>query len=229
MLMWQHIKDFVPLAQTALWVGLIVWFIKKYGSFIDQILELFRKRVESGSSVKAGPFEIGELIEPQSLSNQKREADEEILEFSESSVQYEAHSRSELASIRSDYFLTEDLALRMIQDEYGESITRNVKVFPQFEADGIFTKDGILHVVEVRAVTVDRFKKIATRTLSRLDNVIRNQTEKNIVIVFVVVIRDSKNKGVNIKPIEIPVNEYYTKIKTRTYQEAELKAAFGIV
>jgi len=223
--MWQHIKDIVPLAQTALWIGLIVWIVNRYGGFIDQVLYLFRKRVESGSSVKAGPFEIGEAVEPQSLSDQKKEADEEIIESSE---KFDTLSRRDKSSIRSEYFLIEDLALRAIQEQYGVSIQRNVKVLSLFEADGVFTKNGTLHVVEVKSGPLSKVKPIASNTLSRLDTLISSYGWKNVVIVFVMVIRDTKDENKTNLQTDIPIDNYNTKIQIHTYMEGELKAAVGI-
>ena len=226
--MWQHIKELVPLGQTILWVGLIVWVIRKYGGFIDQVLELFRKRVESGSSVKVGNFEIGEAVKPQSLSDQKKEADDDIRESSESTENYEALSSTVKASIRHDYFLTEDLALRAVQEYYGESIQRNVKVLSLFEADGVFTKNGTLHVVEVKAVPVSKIKSIAAKTLTRLDRLISGQAWRNVIIVFVIVIRESDSDNSNSPPADISLDNYQTNIDVHTYLESELKAAFDI-
>lgn len=222
--MWQHIKDLVPLGQTALWVGLIVWIVNKYGSFIDQLLELIRKRVESGSSIKAGSFEIGQALETQSVSDQRIEADEEIRNTSESPVTYETLSVEDKSTFRSEYFLIEDLALRAIQDEYGEPIQRNVKVLSLFQADGVFTKDGTLHLVEVKATTQNKIRSIAKISLLKLDNLIKGLGYKNIVIVLVVVVKDSDS----ILSTHIPVDDYKTKVNVHTYLLKELKATFGI-
>jgi Holliday junction resolvase-like predicted endonuclease len=226
--MWQYLKDLVPLAQTTLWVGLIVWVIRKYGSFIDQLLELFRKRVESGSSVKAGPFEIGQAVEPQSVLDQKIEADEEIKDFSESSTIYDALPHEAKSTIRSEYFLAEDLALRAIQEEYGESIKRNVKFLSYFQADGVFTKNGTLHVVEVKTLTHNNLKRIAKKTLTAMDNAIQNHRFKNIVIVFVVVIRESADTNLIPQFDDLSIDKYHTKIKLHVYPLKELKGTFGI-
>ena len=226
--MWQHLKDLVPLAQTTLWVGLIVWVIRKYGSFIDQLLELFRKRVESGSSVKAGPFEIGQAVEPQSVLDQKIEADEEIKDFTESPTVYDALPLEAKSTIRSEYFLAEDLALRAIQEEYGESIKRNVKVLSLFQADGVFTKNGTLHVVEVKTLTRNNLKLIAKKTLSVMDNAIQNQGFKNVIIVFVVVVKENAEISLIQKLNDFSLDEYRTKIKLHVYPLKELKATFGI-
>ncbi len=51
---------FVPLFQTGLWVLLIVGVGVALRKHVSPMIDALRKRIERGSSVKAGPFELGE-------------------------------------------------------------------------------------------------------------------------------------------------------------------------
>ncbi len=55
----EHIS---PLIQTVLWVGLVAAIVWRFHIPIYGILAALQKRVESGASVKAGPFEISERL-----------------------------------------------------------------------------------------------------------------------------------------------------------------------
>jgi len=57
-----ELKDYVPVLQTLIW---IIFFITIFLIFYKQIRDLFnvfKKRIEKGSSFKAGPFEVGEEL-----------------------------------------------------------------------------------------------------------------------------------------------------------------------
>ncbi len=54
-------KEFVPLFQSMLWVALIIAMVIYFRQELDLIKRILSKRLESGSSVKIGPVEIGEL------------------------------------------------------------------------------------------------------------------------------------------------------------------------
>jgi hypothetical protein len=54
-------KELVPLFQTLLWMTLLVVLVLYFRAEIDHLRKVLIKRLESGSSVKVGPVEIGEL------------------------------------------------------------------------------------------------------------------------------------------------------------------------
>jgi len=53
-------EHFVPLFQTVLWVGLIIYAIVLFRVKLENFLEAVRVRIEKGSSFKAGPVELGQ-------------------------------------------------------------------------------------------------------------------------------------------------------------------------
>ena len=56
----QALAPYVPLAQTVLWVGLIVGAGLLFRGQIRSLVDAVRVRVQTGSSIKAGPIELGE-------------------------------------------------------------------------------------------------------------------------------------------------------------------------
>ncbi|CCH99993.1 hypothetical protein ACQY1Y_21475 [Microcystis ichthyoblabe FBCC-A1114] len=54
-------KDFVPLFQTILWISLIFGLVVYLRPELKLLRKVLTKRLESGSSIKVGPLEIGEL------------------------------------------------------------------------------------------------------------------------------------------------------------------------
>lgn len=56
-------KDYIPLLQTLVWPVFLAILIAVFRQQFQQIVETIRRRVEDGSSVKAGPIEIGEHLE----------------------------------------------------------------------------------------------------------------------------------------------------------------------
>ena len=69
------LAPFVPLAQTLLWVLLILFLVVWLRKPLRDLISVVLQRIASGSSVKAGPFELSELI-PQTPDQQRARAKE---------------------------------------------------------------------------------------------------------------------------------------------------------
>lgn len=52
----------VPLLQTLAWAALIIAGAKRFDVQIQTLVDAIQRRIISGSSVKAGPFELGEDV-----------------------------------------------------------------------------------------------------------------------------------------------------------------------
>jgi hypothetical protein len=73
-------KEFVPLLQTMLWIGLILFLAKQIFPDMDVLRKILFKRLESGSSVKVGPVQIGELKqEVKNVREQLGEIDKKVV------------------------------------------------------------------------------------------------------------------------------------------------------
>ncbi|MDD2901646.1 MAG: hypothetical protein PHU44_04365 [Syntrophales bacterium] len=146
-------KDIASIIQTILWVGLIGAIFWRYHRQINSLLDAIQKRIEAGSGIKAGFFEISPLLS-QDPEQQKKKIDEEISEVIESAESKEAIesplSLEKLDDLRTRYFQAEDLALRAIQAEYGIPIVRQVQVGQDIGFDGFFAKGGTAHIIEVK-------------------------------------------------------------------------------
>ncbi|MBI5410452.1 MAG: hypothetical protein HZA21_00505 [Nitrospirae bacterium] len=53
-------KEWLSLAETISWVCLAGYVLYRFGKPLEGLLEAFRSRINAGSPVKAGPFEIGQ-------------------------------------------------------------------------------------------------------------------------------------------------------------------------
>jgi hypothetical protein len=53
------LKDYVPLFQTIIWIGFIIIFFLIFKKPIHEIVSTLIDRIKKGSSIKAGPLEIG--------------------------------------------------------------------------------------------------------------------------------------------------------------------------
>ena len=161
----------VPLIQTALWVALIAFGLWRYNDPISRLIKTIHRRVESGSSVKAGPLELGEQIQPQDEQSQRNEVQKEAEEYvSGQGRQLSDIAPDEKLSIRSRIVLAEDLALRAIQDDFNEPLKRNIQFVGGFSADAIFKKNGIQHLVEVKVVTGRSREKAARTGIAQLQH-----------------------------------------------------------
>jgi hypothetical protein len=56
------LKDYVPLFQTLLWIGLFLTITFVFRKYIILILSTIVDRLKQGSSFKAGPIEVGEKL-----------------------------------------------------------------------------------------------------------------------------------------------------------------------
>lgn len=56
-------KDLIPLFQSALWVALALYLVKKFRPEVDLLRKVLNQRLESGGAFKIGPLELGALKE----------------------------------------------------------------------------------------------------------------------------------------------------------------------
>lgn len=54
--------EWVPLFQTLAWIALIIAGAKQFRVQIQTLVDAIQRRIISGSSIKAGPFELGEDV-----------------------------------------------------------------------------------------------------------------------------------------------------------------------
>ena len=141
------LAPFVPLATTFLWVLLIVGLVAWFNKPLRAILEAVHRRIETGSTVKAGWFELTDQLRPQSPEQQRERAKIEIAEVEQQEVAGSIGNQTSRADAVNLYLQAEDLALRAVQAEYEIPLSRNLTTSGGAQFDAAFVKDGRLHVV----------------------------------------------------------------------------------
>lgn len=216
--------NLASLIETLLWVGLIVWIVTKYGSSIGAILDALQKRIESGGSVKAGPFELGKNLKPQPLQEQKAKAvleSQELIVDEPTSVGF----KESISSALTKYYEAEDLALRAVQAEFGVNINRQVTAGADMGFDGTFAKDGTLYIIEVK--TVSRLRSGFLRdAINKLSSTVARYGWKNVRIIVVVVTDLEIIKVEEFVKQELKDRLYHTEL--RVYHFDKLRQQFGI-
>jgi hypothetical protein len=140
-----------PLVQTTLWVLLVGGIVWRFNKPIHGLLEALQKRVESGSGVKAGPFELSAPVRPQNPAEQRSKAEAEVEELiAHAPPVLAAPAEGALNQLKIEYLGVEDLALRAVQVAYNVPINRQVVVGRDARFDGAFVKYEALYVVEVK-------------------------------------------------------------------------------
>ena len=222
-----------PLIQTIFWVALIGAIVWRFNKPIHGLLSALQKRVEGGSNLKAGPFELIDQLRPQEPEKQKQKIEAELLEAapSEPALQIES-AQSVPAGLKTSqqavYFQVEDLALRAIQSEYGQPMSRQLTAGSDIGFDGVFTVNGRLNIVEVKYVrdikTISRIRL----SLQRLVDVIAKYNWRNVQLILVVVFEhaeDVPNADISllhsVKGLEVPVS-------IRPFALKDLQKRFGV-
>ena len=145
---------------------------------IEGLLAALQKRIESGSTIKAGPFEIAEQLRPQYPEEQKKKLDAELLEVGPPSLNEQLSTPSDDYNFDQAVYLNiEDMALRAIQADYGNTINRQVTTGSDLGFDGAFVINGQLHIVEVKYIQdltkIRRLRKSVDRIVSTIEKMFR--------------------------------------------------------
>jgi hypothetical protein len=224
---------FVPLFQTILWVGLIVWLIFRYHHQVVEILKAVQDRIIKGSSVKAGPFELGEDIRPQDVEEQNKRIEQEVQQIEEDrsppATSSEQHRiQPSRTNVRKRYLLAEDLVMRELQSEFDAVMNRSVR-FSDIELDGMFAKDGAGFGVEVKYVS-DRFR--LDQILQTLDGLQRKfhrfgWRRFSLILAMVCESEDVLTPAM-VEKIQDHASKLGLCLMTRVYSLTSLSAKFGI-
>lgn len=216
------LEHLAPLIRTALWVGLTVWLVLRFAKPIERLISALESRIETGSRIKAGPFEIGDLI-PQNSEAQKAEVEAEISEI----AAVTPSAVPEEGTVRDRYFQAEDLALRAIQDEYQSPLARQVHLGSDLNVDGAFTLNGGLHIVEVKYIPAGSPAVWARRALDRLASYVQRYPWRRVSIILALVIEGSVTQG--LSPSEKAELEQRIGVPTKilVYDLVDLRRRFG--
>jgi hypothetical protein len=223
-------EHIAPLIQTILWVGLIGGVLWRYDAPIGRLLGALHKRIDSGSTVKAGPFEISDQLRPQDPRAQIEKADEEIRDALQigPGAAPPTQSAQQPAVIRASYFLAEDLVLRALQAEYGVTLSRQVTAGADHGFDGAFVRSGEFHIVEVKYLREPSRLASLRRAIERLEATVQSYGWKRVKIILAVVfddITDAESARVRLADIAAKSS---VPVEVRTYGLQELRSRFGV-
>jgi hypothetical protein len=230
------VSDILSFLQTFLWIILIGVVLYLYHNQLKKILDAIINRIEKGSNVKVGPLELSEALEPQNSFDQKVKLDTEVNEarnINGFEVMENTRSQGLIISendIRLRILQAEDLALRAIQDEFGISISRQLKFNKDMGIDGFFAQNGTGIMIEVKYYLNKMTKMIIQNTLENVFNKIQCYHWKNIKVLFVVVY---DNKSIESKPEEDRIkkilDKYTEKLIIRVFKIDELANRYNII
>ncbi len=227
-------EHIAPLIQTVLWVGLIGGIVWRFHAPIHGLLTALQKRVEAGSTLKAGPFELVDQFWPQEPEKQKEKVEAELLEALPSPPTPSPESPAltpplERRNRQAIYFQAEDLALRAIQSEYGQPISRQLTAGADFGFDGVFTINGRLNIVEVKYVrdikTIPRLRS----SLERVVDAVLKYNWRNFQLLLVVVFERDEDVPKADIPLLRTVKGLKVPVTVRPFSLPELQRRFGLV
>jgi hypothetical protein len=221
----EHIS---PLIQTVLWVALVGAIVWRFHAPLDGLLTALQKRIESGSSIKAGPFELGDL-RPQGVEEQVQKAQSEVSELLEAQADEVPDQRHPPAEVKSRFAVAEDLALRALQVEYGKPISRQVSLGPDLGVDGAFTVDGELNIVEVKHfIRSKRALPTVRSTLESFQRAFRRNHWRRVRVVLAVVLHHASEVEDTRRQLLALKSEFDFPIDVRCYSLKELTSKFAV-
>ncbi|MDP2450135.1 MAG: hypothetical protein Q8M93_01580 [Polaromonas sp.] len=230
-------EHIAPLIQTVLWVGLIAGIVWRFHSPIYGLLVALQKRIEDGSSVKAGPFEISDQIKPQDPIAQKEKAAGEVQEVLQGQdLQVElgqalspvATESGRAAVMQSRYFQAEDLVLRSLQAEYGVPVNRQVTAGRDGGFDGLFLANGRTNVVEVKYFAGRGRSPAVRMSVQRLTAAIREYGWENTQIILALVFENAED----VKSVREMLSSAFSgndvPVVLRVFTMDQLREQFGV-
>ena len=137
-------------------------------------------------------------------------------------------SNQEMLEVRARYFLAEDLALRVVQLEYGASVNRQVTAGSDMGFDGTFIANGQLHIVEVKFFSTSLKIDLIHRSLERIIFALKRYGWKNVRIVLVLVNEDALEMETMMSRVQTLVKTIEFPVDVRGYSLRELQRQFGV-
>jgi hypothetical protein len=195
------------------------------------LLVALQRRIEAGSNVRAGPFEITDQLRPQDPNAQREKAAAEIEEAtSDQPLTAAATNLLGRASnpITERYFQAEDLALRAIQSEYGVPMRRQVTAGRDSGFDGVFTFGEKTNVVEVKYIAPKGKSPRMRESIHRLTKIIEQYRWQNAQIILALVFESHEDVKHQAEILSIGFSENTVPVIPRIFTMAELEAKFGM-
>ncbi len=145
---------------------------------------------------------------------------------------------SDISSLKQNYLLAEDLAIKEFGIEYHVSLNRNMlikvgKSGKKFEFDGIGEKDGELYLVEVKFATLRylsnrlklRIKDFINEIIANEDLISHSMVDLKPVIIIV---SEADNNTALEREFKDYIKTFDYKIIGKVYSFSELKRSYGL-
>lgn len=224
------LKEVVPLIQTTFWALLILASILVFRKPLVAILNVVKERVEGGSGIKAGGFELSEL-HPQSVQAQSEKLQREVEQSVAGSTDgTEEHNTKHepTADVREVFLQAEDLALRALQEEFQAAISRQLSVGSGIQVDGSFVVDGQMHIAEVRVVRGRRDIFNIRKSFDQLVGYINRLHWRNVRLILVIVFWGEQDEEDFRSTLSELLETAPCEAEARYYRLNDLRAKFGL-
>lgn len=206
-------------------IGGIVW---RFNKPIHGLLSALQQRIESGSNLKAGPFELNDQVRPQAIEQQVQRTETEVSEVVQAQSEESDHPAVPRAEVKSRFLEAEDLALRAVQVHYGKPVSRQVSFGPDVGADGAFTVNGELNVVEVKYFVRDKNgPESVRRTLKTFEDLFVRYKWKRTRVVLAVVVELPSDLDRTQRTLEAIASNYSFPVAVHCFSLQELREKFG--
>lgn len=234
-------EHIAPLIQTVLWVALIGGIVWRFHRPIHALLTALQKRVEQGSAVKAGPFELGDL-RPQEAGRQREKLLSELELVPQVQANAELPPLTKLPEVTVDsakdkakrtalLLQSEDLALRAIQADYGQALQRQVTAGSDPGFDGVFTNSGRISVVEVKFIGPEALLPAMPRIQKSLERLVGSigkygWTDPRLILVIVFEREEDvpRSEAYLVRMVKgLPI-----EVVIRVYSLPDLRRRFGL-
>ena len=167
-------------------------------------------------------------LSPLTVTSQKAKAEAEIRKVLESVPENQAKDSKVTGALSRRYFEAEDLALRAIQDHYQEVLNRQVNIGLDLGIDAAFTKDGKLHIVEVKYSYHRRDINYVRSAVNQVVQAIENRNWKSVKLVLVLVHEDLSNTKLSSRDLEQILKEQTVPVEIIQYDINDLQRKFGV-
>lgn len=242
----ENLVPYIPLMQSLLWPLVVITFLLLFRKKLRRILAIIVERLDSGSSVEAGPFKLGKkLTSPTREEREKKDAQDlsdaggppppptdggpstqpqrprPIVVSPESYIRREEFAR---------FHQIENAALSCVSDSLGIPITREVKPARRSNLlfDGVALDPSGFRIVEVKIYrSVKNVKTTLQRFLDSVSSFCLSLEERNrsfvSVILAVVVADDFQGDPASIaRVISNAIEEYTFPIRVEQFREKDL-------
>lgn len=216
-------EPWASIISTLLWVGLIGLIVWRFERPIHALLSAIARRLEAGSGIKVGGFELSEIAKPQLPQEQKEKLEKEVYELEQVTPRTDLGRKS----LQSMYMQAEDLALRALQQEYNAMIHRKVTFGPGINVDAAFESGGVTHIVEVKYSIHKISKQVVRNALRQISKYYSRSLLLSGAKYLVVLVSDQGNTDMNDKDFASLLSEYPFDVEIRSYSLTDLAARFG--